>query len=109
MPSGAPELNTASARKGQVMEKDTLIEIEAIKSIVHSINKHWKLKNYEGIGSFLADDVVVAPPGSDEHIRGRAAYVQWRTMQLQERQDSSGKKPADQGVSTQLCKQPLMV
>ena len=50
-------------------------EIEAIKSIVHAINKCWRLKDYEGIGSYLADDVVIAPPQSDERIRGSAAYV----------------------------------
>ena len=51
-------------------------EIEAIKDIVHAINECWRLKDYEGIGSYLADDVIVAPPQSDKRIHGRAAYVQ---------------------------------
>ena len=34
------------------------------------------MKDYEGIGAFLAEDVVIARPGSDERIHGRAAYVQ---------------------------------
>jgi ketosteroid isomerase-like protein len=58
------------------MVKNSSIEIEAIKGIIHAINEHWKLKDYEGIGAFLADDVVIAPPGSDKRIHGRAAYVQ---------------------------------
>ena len=58
------------------MVKNSSLEIEAIKGIIHAINEHWKLKDYEGIGAFLAEDVVIAPPGSDERIHGRAAYVQ---------------------------------
>ena len=50
--------------------------MEAIKSIIREISENWMLKNYEAIGAFLADDVVIAPPGSDERIHGRAAYVQ---------------------------------
>ncbi len=58
------------------MAKKSSSEIEAIKSIIHAISEHWKSKDYEGIGAFLADDVVTARPGSDERIQGCAAYVQ---------------------------------
>jgi ketosteroid isomerase-like protein len=51
------------------------MEKEAIKGIVHAINRCWRSKDYEGIGSYLADDVVIAPPQSDKRIRGRSAYV----------------------------------
>ncbi len=54
------------------MEKKT----DAIKGIIQAINECWRLKDYEGIGSYLADDVVVAPPQSDKRIRGRVEYVQ---------------------------------
>ena len=51
-------------------------EIDAIKGIVQAINECWKLRDYDGIGSYLADDVVVVPPQSDKRISGRAAYLQ---------------------------------
>ena len=51
-------------------------EIDAIRGIVQAINECWKLKDYDGIGSYLADDVVIAPPHSDQRVRGRAAYLQ---------------------------------
>ncbi|MCP4545250.1 MAG: nuclear transport factor 2 family protein [bacterium] len=58
------------------MAKESSSETKAIKGIVRAISDHWKLKDYEGIGSYLADDVVTARPGSDDRIRGRDAYVQ---------------------------------
>lgn len=58
------------------MQNTLTLELEAIKGIVHTINECWRLKDYEGIGSYLADDVVIAPPHSDKRIRGRTAYVQ---------------------------------
>ncbi len=58
------------------MDKRTSLEIEAIKGIILSINECWKLKDYESIGLYLADDVIVAPPKSDKRIQGREAYVQ---------------------------------
>lgn len=58
------------------MQKKASQEIEAIKGIVHAINECWKSKDYEGIGLYLADDVVVAPPHIDKRLCGRAAYIQ---------------------------------
>ena len=58
------------------MITETSLEIEAIKGIVQAINECWRLKDYEGIGAYLAEDVVIAPPQSDKRIRGHAAYVQ---------------------------------
>lgn len=55
---------------------DKEIDIDTIKGIVRAINECWSLKDYDGIGSYLADDVVIAPPQSDKRIRGRAAYLQ---------------------------------
>lgn len=55
--------------------KKASLEIEAIKGIIQAISECWRLKEYEGIGAFLAEDVVISPPHSDERIRGRAAYV----------------------------------
>ncbi len=48
----------------------------AILGIVNKINESWLGKQYDEIGTCLADDVVIAPPGSDKRIRGRDAYVQ---------------------------------
>jgi ketosteroid isomerase-like protein len=62
--------------EGKAMTKKSSLEIEAIKGIIHAINECWRLKDYEGIVEFLTEDVVIAPPGSDERIYGRAAYVQ---------------------------------
>jgi len=58
------------------MAKRSSSEIKAIKGIIRAINERWRQKDYEGIGEFLTDDVVVAPPQSDERILGRDAYVQ---------------------------------
>ena len=43
------------------MIKETSLEIVAIKGIVQAINECWRLKDYEGIGAYLAEDVVMAP------------------------------------------------
>lgn len=49
---------------------------EAIQTIVRVINVHWRDGQYDRISNWLADDVIIAPPGSDTRIRGCDAYVQ---------------------------------
>ena len=58
------------------MVKKSSLEIEVIKDIIHAINQCWRLKDYEGFGAYLEDDVVVAPLEFNDRIQGRAAYVQ---------------------------------
>lgn len=49
---------------------------EAIGDVVRRINALWLSQRYDEIGELLAEDAVIAPPGSDERVRGREAYVQ---------------------------------
>jgi hypothetical protein len=48
----------------------------AIQRIILRINESWLTKRYEEIGSYLTEDVIIAPPGSENRIHGREAYVQ---------------------------------
>jgi len=49
---------------------------QAIRQAVERINGLWLAGRYDEIGDFLAEDVVIAPPGSDQRVKGRKAYVQ---------------------------------
>src|SRR5260370_25797144 len=49
---------------------------QAIRGVVHGINDSWRAGRYDEIGRYLADDVVIAPAGLDQRIRGRDSYVQ---------------------------------
>lgn len=49
---------------------------EAVRRAVGEINALWRAKRYDEIGGLLAEDVVIAPPGRSERVRGREAYVQ---------------------------------
>lgn len=49
---------------------------EAIRRAVREINEHWRGKRYDGIGAFLAEEAVIAPPGFGPRVCGRGAYVQ---------------------------------
>ena len=49
---------------------------EAIRRVIQQINEDWSSKRYAEIGEHLAEQVVIAPPGLQERIRGREAYVQ---------------------------------
>jgi ketosteroid isomerase-like protein len=51
-------------------------DLEAVQRVVEAINESWLARRYDDIGRYLVDDVVVAPPGSPQRIRGRDAYVQ---------------------------------
>jgi hypothetical protein len=59
------------ACENKTMVKNQFLEIEAVKGIVHAINECWRKKDYKGIGAYLADDVVIAPPGPAKRIHGR--------------------------------------
>ena len=50
--------------------------MEDLKVIIKSINDYWLAKEYDKIGAFLSDDVVIRPPGGAGEVRGRDAYVQ---------------------------------
>ncbi len=49
---------------------------ELIRSIVQQINAHWSERRYNEIGAMIAENAVIAPPESDQRVRGREAYVQ---------------------------------
>lgn len=49
---------------------------EAIRHVIERINAYWQEKCYDEIGAFLAEGAVIAPPGSNQRVRGRDAYVQ---------------------------------
>lgn len=48
---------------------------ETIRHIVQGINELWLSRRYEEIGGLVHEDVVVAPPGLEARVHGRAAYV----------------------------------
>jgi len=47
-----------------------------LQNIVREINEDWRARRYDRIGTRIADDAIIAPPGFDGRIRGRDAYVQ---------------------------------
>lgn len=49
---------------------------ETIRHVIERINTCWQEKRYDEIGAFLAEDAVIAAPGSNQRVRGRDAYVQ---------------------------------
>ncbi|HVH25212.1 MAG TPA: nuclear transport factor 2 family protein [Vicinamibacterales bacterium] len=50
-------------------------DVREIRRIVAAINDAWRGGNYDAIGQYVADHVVMAPPGQDARVMGRAAYV----------------------------------
>lgn len=58
------------------MNKKESPDKKIIKQIINELNTLWLSKNYEAIGAHLSNDVIIAPPGSDDRIIGRKAYVQ---------------------------------
>lgn len=57
------------------MTHQTIAARDEIRQVIERINDSWLAKRYDDIGPYVADDVVVAPPGSDLRISGRTAYV----------------------------------
>jgi ketosteroid isomerase-like protein len=54
------------------MAADTVREI---RDIVAAINRAWVGGDYDAIGQYVEEHVVMAPPGFDGRVLGRAAYV----------------------------------
>jgi ketosteroid isomerase-like protein len=52
------------------------IDKKSIHDVLKKINESWLQKNYDLMGSYLADNVVMVPPGSSDRIKGKEAYVQ---------------------------------
>ena len=51
-------------------------DIRDIREIVSAINEAWVVGDYEAMGPYVAEHVVMAPPGLDgQRVLGRAAYV----------------------------------
>jgi hypothetical protein len=50
--------------------------MEDLKILIKSINDYWLAKEYDKIGVFLSDDVVIRLPGGNDPIRGNDAYIQ---------------------------------
>ena len=53
-----------------------IVQMEALKTLIKSINDYWFAKEYDKIGAFLSEDVVIRPPGGSNLVRGKDAYVQ---------------------------------
>jgi ketosteroid isomerase-like protein len=49
---------------------------EAVRRVVQRINELWLSRDYSQIGELIAENAVIAQPGSNGRIRGREAYVQ---------------------------------
>jgi ketosteroid isomerase-like protein len=49
--------------------------IRKIRDIVAAINQAWVTGDYEAIGQYVAEHVVMAPPDLDGRVLGREAYV----------------------------------
>jgi ketosteroid isomerase-like protein len=50
-------------------------EVHEIREIVRTINEAWRTGDYDAIGQYVADHVVMAPPGFEGRVLGRQAYV----------------------------------
>jgi len=50
-------------------------DIREIRDIVAAINQAWVTGDYDAIGQYVAEQVVMAPPGLDGRVFGRDAYV----------------------------------
>jgi ketosteroid isomerase-like protein len=49
--------------------------VRDIREIVSAINEAWVVGDYDAIGPHVAEHVVMAPPGLEGRVLGRAAYV----------------------------------
>ena len=50
-------------------------DIREIRGIVAAINQAWRAGRYDAIGDYVAEHVVMAPPGLEGRVMGRQAYV----------------------------------
>jgi ketosteroid isomerase-like protein len=53
-----------------------MADSDAIADLIERVNEAWRGKRYDDIGTLVDNDVVIAPPGTPDRIRGRDAYVQ---------------------------------
>lgn len=58
------------------MDANQSVDRVKIQQVVEKINESWLDKNYDEIGSCVTDDVIIAPTGLADRIKGREAYVQ---------------------------------
>jgi ketosteroid isomerase-like protein len=49
---------------------------DSIRHVIRTINECWLARRYAEIADHVAEEVVIAPPGSEVRLRGRDAYVQ---------------------------------
>ena len=49
--------------------------VREIREIVSAINEAWVVGDFDAIGPHVAEHVVMAPPGLEGRVLGRAAYV----------------------------------
>jgi ketosteroid isomerase-like protein len=50
-------------------------DVKEIRDIVAAINAAWTGGQYDAIAPYVADHVVMAPPGEDTRVLGRDAYI----------------------------------
>jgi ketosteroid isomerase-like protein len=50
-------------------------DIRQIRGIVAAITEAWRGGNYDAIGGYVDENVVMAPPGLEGRVLGRDAYV----------------------------------
>ncbi len=51
-------------------------DIRKIREIVAAINEAWVIGDYDAMGPYVAEHVVMAPPGlEDARVLGRAAFI----------------------------------
>lgn len=58
------------------MNENELLQKKVVGQAVKSINEHWLNKEYEKIGDYVSDTVVLFPPGSEKQILSREGYIQ---------------------------------
>jgi ketosteroid isomerase-like protein len=49
---------------------------KTIQEVLRKLIDCWHQKQYDRMGAYIADEVIIVPPGSSERVRGREAYIQ---------------------------------
>jgi ketosteroid isomerase-like protein len=52
------------------------VDKKAIQEVLQKLNDCWHQKQYDKMGAYIAEEVVIVPPGSSERVRGRESYIQ---------------------------------
>lgn len=58
------------------MQKENEEHKEMILNIIHRINDCWLNKQYDKIGDYISENVIVASPGTNKRMLGCTIYVQ---------------------------------